>query len=94
MNHRHHRRSSSSKYAKGRRLRLSDLLSRREFKIMFLAMFDIMCCIISFISLVRSGSAIFQLVYSSIIIITATFRHFLIPNKKLSVQQWIACVIV
>lgn len=57
-------------------------------------MFDIMCCIVSFISLIRAGSAIFQLVYSSIIIITATFRHFLIPNKKLTVQQWIACVVV
>jgi len=87
----HLRRLSPHKFVP---ISLSTIMSPREFKILFLAMFDIMCCIVSFISLVQAGSAIFQLVYSSIIIITATFRHFIIPNKKLSVQQWIACVIV
>eukprot|EP00483_Globobulimina_turgida_P000512 UN00512 len=62
--------------------------------IMFLALYDLFCTIISFLSLVWSGSAVYQLVYSSIIIVTVTFRHFVLPNKKLTVQQWIACCIV
>eukprot|EP01084_Bolivina_argentea_P309716 535774_1 len=61
-----------------------DMMTRNELKMMFIAFYDLICGIISFLSLVWSGSAIYQLVYSSIIIVTATFRHFLLPNKKLS----------
>ena len=95
----HSHSSSSNKKSKRRStasaiLSLYDIMDKNELKIMCLALFDLMCGIISFLSLVWSGSAVFQLVYSSIIIVTATFRHFLLPNKKLTVQQWFACCIV
>ena len=63
-------------------------------RIQYLALYDICCNITSFVALVTAGSGTYQLVYSSIIIITATFRHFLLPNKKLTFNQWLACLIV
>lgn len=65
-----------------------------DLKIMLLSFYDMFANTVSFLSLIWSGSGVYQLVYSSIIIITASFRHFLIPNRNLSFQQWIACFIV
>ena len=93
--HHHHRRRNNKKNKENKyQFSINNIIDSNELKMMVLAFYDLVCGIISFLSLVWSGSAIFQLVYSSIIIVTATFRHFLLPNKKLSLQQWIACWIV
>merc|ERR1719191_2068954 len=54
---------------------------------------DCLAQVVSFFALVWAGSALYQLVYSSILIVTAALRHFLL-GKKLSLQQWMACIIV
>lgn len=44
-------------------------------------------------AVVEAGSALYQLIYSSILIITAFLRRC-ITGKTLTVDQWIGCVIV
>eukprot|EP01084_Bolivina_argentea_P161347 280894_1 len=67
---------------------------QKEIKIFFISLYDILCTYVTFLALIWSGSLIYQLVYSSTLIITAIFRHFLIPQKQMTMQQWIACLIV
>ena len=69
-------------------------MRKYDSRIQYLAFYDICCNITAFVALVTAGSGTYQLVYSSIIIITAAFRHFLLPNKQLTIQQWLACFVV
>ena len=67
---------------------------KQEIKIFALSIFDIISNVTNYLALLRSGSLMYQLVYSSILILNASFRHFLIPNTRLNGHQWIACLIV
>jgi len=59
----------------------------------FICIWDCMSSVISFFAIITAGSGIYQLVYSSILIVTATLRHIFL-NRRLSFQQWVSCIIV
>jgi len=59
----------------------------------FICLWDCMANVLIFLAIITAGSGLFQLVYSSILIVTATLRHFTL-GKRLSFQQWVSCIIV
>jgi len=59
----------------------------------FICLWDCMANVLIFFAIITAGSGIFQLVFSSILIVTATLRHFTL-GKRLSWHKWVSCIIV